>query len=133
MSANWHVGMKVVCIDDTNYIVTGHRETLPRKGVVYTIRGLIERGDGLGVCLEEIVNQPHRYTSGFVEAHFLVRRFRPVVTDKTQFSLLETIVRRVDKRTRIPAGATASPSGGFTGHASFPLSSRGHLSPVPEA
>ncbi len=90
---NLRVGMKVVCLDvpwpenSGKYLATGVR--FPVTGNVYTIRwvGVAEDGNAY-VRLAEIINPIQKwpgYQAG--EARFGARRFRPVVTRKTDISI----------------------------------------------
>jgi hypothetical protein len=83
---NWHRGMKVVCIRDLSHCGT-QMEMVPKVASVYTIRDL-EYGRHVDdrVCfrLEEIVNEPCKYASGFFECSFGCDNFRPVVTQQNE-------------------------------------------------
>ena len=108
---DWHVGQKIVCIDAE---VTPQRRRLAnpwlRKNSIYTIREIIPSemaaAHGIfidfdfGFLLEEIVTQC--YPCGLQRA-FHPRRFRPIVEDRTQFSLLQSIADRVGKRVKVRA------------------------------
>lgn len=91
---NLRVGMKVVCVDVpwpadiSRHLSAG--VSLPVPGQVYTIRwaGISEDDGNLYVRLDEIVNPVQKwpgYRAG--EARFGSRRFRPVVTRKTDISI----------------------------------------------
>ena len=90
--SNFRVGQKVVCVD-TRWIVTSHKEIVPVKNVVYTIRSVEIGYQGLPVIrLVEIINEPHQYSDGFKEARFIARRFRPIVTRKTDISVFKAML-----------------------------------------
>lgn len=70
----FHVGMRVVCVDD-NFLSHGTRgEITPSNGGIYTIREITPR---YAFRLVEIVNKPLEYKQGFGECSFQPRRFRP--------------------------------------------------------
>ena len=86
---NFHVGQKVVCVNDRGDTRGFYYEPqLPKRGSVYTIREIVPRGaygyDEDGLFLVEIVNPLciHLYPSGPMkgELQFRVSRFRPVRT-----------------------------------------------------
>ena len=83
------IGQKVVCVDDR--LRTGrryYRENLPKNGVVYTVREMVDaraRGytdEDWGLRLVEIVNRKRWYTPPngriFTEMFFSASRFRPL-------------------------------------------------------
>ncbi|OEC93272.1 MULTISPECIES: CAP-Gly domain protein [unclassified Rhizobium] len=87
MSYDFHVGQKVVCIDDTFKHVS--IDQLIRKGTIYTIRWVGEYthyvdGTFIGVKLEEIHrgndDGPEGY--GAADMPYRASRFRPLVKDK---------------------------------------------------
>lgn len=102
--SNWHVGQRVVCVDADGLVPSYGDEILPAKGSVYTIRSITDAPGGI-ICfrLAEIVNPVRQYSEGYIEARFRARRFRPVVSDLTQFALLTSIVDRVGKRAKVRA------------------------------
>jgi hypothetical protein len=87
-SMAFEVGQRVVCIDarpGPGYVPTG--ETLPREGVIYTVREVVPASTyGYEVdCLylAEIINRPRRYRcpalgSVICEMNFRSSRFRPL-------------------------------------------------------
>jgi hypothetical protein len=83
---NWHRGMKVVCIRDLSHCGM-QMEMVPKVSTIYTIRDL-EYGRHVSdhVCfrLEEIVNEPCKYGTGFFECSFGCDNFRPLVTTQTE-------------------------------------------------
>jgi hypothetical protein len=95
---SWHVGMKVVCVDDEwrDFSVVNFPCPLV-AGAVYTIRS-IQLTDGiyygsrklLTVCLNEVRN-PY-------EAGFAAPRFRPVQTRKTDISIFTAMLRPIDAK-----------------------------------
>lgn len=93
----FHVGQKVVCVDDKNWRARFFMEKLPIQGEVYTIRGFFEALDGLRIWLEEIKNEKHHYADhGFMESPFLLRRFRPV--HKTDISIFTAMLNPITKK-----------------------------------
>jgi hypothetical protein len=86
----FHVGQKVVCVDD------GNRPYVPRspltKGAVYTVA----TSDGRGIQIVE-VTPPTRFT------HFENYLFRPVQERKTDISVFTEIL----KNTKAPAQTSA--------------------------
>lgn len=107
MSADWHIGQKVVCVDASRTSGRPLNEGGLCLGKVYTIREikLPPEYNGVGFLLEEIINPKQEYTSPIgvciKEASYRVARFRPVVEDKTQFGLLTSILDRVSKREKV--------------------------------
>ncbi|MFT4183630.1 MAG: CAP-Gly domain protein [Rhizobium sp.] len=87
MSYDFHVGQKVVCIDDRFKHVS--IDQLIRKGTIYTIRWVGEYthyvdGTFIGVKLEEIHrgndDGPEGY--GAADMPYRASRFRPLVKDR---------------------------------------------------
>ena len=87
--SNFHVGQKVVCIDDDGLHLRPDEDG-PCKGQVYTIRGFNEQVGGL--LLIEVINFPQLYREGYGELSFRPSRFRPVVERKTDISLFKAIL-----------------------------------------
>lgn len=94
---NFHVGQKVVCIDD--HFENGHFfgcDILPKKGVVYTIREIecfnSAKGETTVLRLNEIINAVMPYAVGDVECGFIVRRFRPVVSRPTSIAVFKAML-----------------------------------------
>jgi hypothetical protein len=98
----FHVGQKVVCVDDdathflhlarTGLRISGSLDGL-KKGTVYTVRaaGYRESFPGvLCVWLEEII----RPATFFGEAPYIAARFRPVVERKTCISVFTAMLDR---------------------------------------
>ena len=69
------IGQKVVCVDASGLDLS-YGENGPQFGEIYTIRDFYI--DGTSVYLNEIVNKKHLYNVGFLEACFLLTRFRPL-------------------------------------------------------
>lgn len=104
--SNFHVGQKVVCIDAKKYnfpdevYLEDHFEI--EEGKVYTVRsvGFDEfRKQDVIVRLFEIYREPGGDETE--ESGFLARRFRPVVTRKTDISIFTDILNT--QRVRTPA------------------------------
>jgi hypothetical protein len=90
----FHVGQKVVCVDEFDFIEPD--EVPPVKGHVYTIRGMTDKGEGLFIVLEEIVNLPRQYDEGFAEAEFDAECFRPVRT--TSIEIFERMLTQLPNK-----------------------------------
>jgi hypothetical protein len=94
--SNFHVGQKVVCVDDTPHPY-GPQSVSVRKGCVYTVAGFgIPTNDG---CPSIFVVEVRAANEG--EGYgFLAYRFRPVAERKTDIScftaMLEPKKARVD-------------------------------------
>lgn len=106
----FHVGQKVVCVDDRRAEEMGF--ALPdgrrwsahdslgglRKGCVYTISAVFPKGiatnDGPVVWLVEIVRaaSPGWLAAGFSESAFSASRFRPVVERKTSIAVFTAML-----------------------------------------
>lgn len=111
---DWHVGMKVVCVDDV-FDESGRNgigracEVVPVAGQVYTIRAIGKFYPGnpeeLVIVLNEIVNPvlPYRYGYSVVRSErcFGVFRFRPVQKRKTDISIFTAILH--DQRDKVEA------------------------------
>ena len=85
----FHVGQKVVCVDDSVGQLTRQRELV--KGSIYTVRSLPPWSNGL--YLQEIVLPKADF--GAWEGHeisFFSTRFRPIVERKTDISALTAIL-----------------------------------------
>lgn len=91
MPAAFHIGQRVKCIyDHFNNSRDAARPThpkaygfkCPQKGRVYTIRGFNEAWNGLGLYLEELVNQPDQFADKFAEQSFDSAAFRPLKPDE---------------------------------------------------
>lgn len=75
----------VICIDDdwgweSKRLVDQFKGSLPTKGTVYTVRGVVTIGYDSGYLLEEIVNPPvYKGPLGtLIEPVFITTQFRPV-------------------------------------------------------
>lgn len=110
---DWHVGMKVVCVDDhwndTRSPEVVEKEAIPTNGCVYSIReiGYLHpyRTTTLCVRLNEIENpfKLYSYPNGTVrtERCFGARRFRPVQTRPTDISIFTAMLH--DRHDEVPA------------------------------
>jgi hypothetical protein len=95
---NLRVGQKVVCVDvpwpehTAEAVRLGVR--LPEAGRIYTIRWLGTASDGFTYCrLVEIENPIMKFPGWPAgEARFGVRRFRPLVTRKTDISQFKAML-----------------------------------------
>ena len=102
--SDFRVGQDIVCINDDfpiEYYIpweaTGTLPTLPRKKIVYTVRGLINfkfnRDYHEGLYLEEIINPVLLFSDGqHCEHPFWVCRFRPVVTRQTSIEVFRRLL-----------------------------------------
>lgn len=88
--SNFHVGQKVVMVDDWKPHVRERAAdegvTLPTLGTIYTIRGMepgVFNPSKIYLWLNEIHNGP---CSDGIEANFCSSLFRPVVERKTDIS-----------------------------------------------
>lgn len=79
----FRVGQKVVCVDDSvNPETVDYTPCRPRKGEIYTVRGLIVQPhiEGYGMYLEEIPNPAIIWSDqDELEWPFKPERFRPIV------------------------------------------------------
>lgn len=102
----FHVGQKVVCVDDNfpnNAMPTMavRRPNLPRAGAIYTVRRVFietfERGRKreLALHLYEIVNPEASWKGedGVSEIGFVATRFRPLIERKTETGM--SILRKI--------------------------------------
>lgn len=79
----FHVGQKVVCVDADGVNPLLHSLD---KGAVYQLRHLLVDDFGVEGCfLVGVKNFCHAYTG--IEHGYEIRRFRPVVTRKTDISI----------------------------------------------
>lgn len=95
MSANFYVGQKVVCIDDSDRRMRATTYEGPnplRKGTIYTVREIAYRhtGGDLTLMLKEIV-LPVCWFYG-QEYAFLADRFRPLDERKTDISVFTRLL-----------------------------------------
>lgn len=86
----FHVGQKVVCVSEL-VDPKWDEETYPKKGLIYTVRGVFEFDDKPYLLLEEIVN-PRRYDQEPEECVFWAFRFRPVTERKTDIAIFEKML-----------------------------------------
>jgi hypothetical protein len=82
---NWHIGQKIVCIDDHYPNPPYYGEKTPKKDSIYTIRGICDSDveEAPAFHLFEIVNKPNIYNRNdgsevFGELYFWSFRFRPL-------------------------------------------------------
>jgi hypothetical protein len=100
----FHVGQKVVCVDDSWEHVPGESDGLDglKKGSIYTVRKAGLTGwDGRGPCLC-IVEIVRRHISPKCDdAPYWERRFRPLVERETDISVFTAMLKpkleRVDQ------------------------------------
>ena len=100
--SNFHVGQKVVLIDDTTHSHGIDRSIsrtvgadVPKKGEVYTVRFIaIETDTGRELLLlNEINNAAASRRLGYAkELGFAASRFRPVVERKTDISIFRAML-----------------------------------------
>ena len=101
----FHIGQKVVCIDDRIGYFTLKR-TLT-KGQIYTIRGFDNFCvDALGIHLEEVIlpNYPKDSLWPDQEMCYRASRFRPVITKSTDagMAILKKIAADQSKKQVVP-------------------------------
>lgn len=72
------IGSLVECIDD-KFPQTVIKYNLPKLGKVYTLRGFLNCSIGVGVYLEEIINDKMQYREMYGEKSFLISRFRELL------------------------------------------------------
>lgn len=99
---DWHVGMKVVCVEDKADWVslfdggTSAALRFPKSNHVYTISRIIAQGSDVGIQVEEIATQ---YRDGS-EIAFWAGCFRPVQPRATDISIFTAMLtgtkRKVD-------------------------------------
>ncbi len=105
----FHVGQKVVCVDDEWKDVNWkYIPSRPVRGQVYTVRSvhITERTDGpeVSMLLNEITNPIVAWPKiGKSEGDFPAYRFRPVIERKTDISIFTAMLtpkqrERVDAR-----------------------------------
>lgn len=85
-----HIGQKVVCVDDQNFLAPHLMEEFPKKGQIYTIRGsfpAIDRyGETANILLEELTNP---IANNGLEHGFNQKRFRELQKDEMKLSRKE--------------------------------------------
>lgn len=101
---SFSIGQQVVCVD-----VNFSREPTWRSAVrkfpklrgVYTIRDMRIEGELIGLCFQEIINARANFSSGYVEAAFDSRKFRPL--RRTSIEVFEKLLAPVagKKRSRV--------------------------------
>ena len=91
----FHVGQKVVCVDvsfdgvDPRNLPGGqYTPNWPIKGEVYTVREVFRKS----IRLVEVINPKSRFAEQFGEPAFLQRRFRPIVSRKTDIFALKALL-----------------------------------------
>jgi hypothetical protein len=99
------VGQKVVCVKSCAPKFEHRGELLPVVGEIYTVRDIIDCGDGIGLLLKEIVNKPNTYRSSrsngsivFAECLFNAKNFRPIQYEFGE-QVSEYITKEVEKET----------------------------------
>lgn len=85
----FRAGMKVVCVDDEFLAHRSYGETTPRKGAVYTIRGMLVIEGAQLLHLEEIRNPVIDYNLVTIEIGFSDSRFRPLTDTKSETSFTQ--------------------------------------------
>jgi hypothetical protein len=95
MSNNFHIGQKVVCVDDTDVDDAGASTGIHylRRGRLYTVSRTYVLPSGPGVNLQEI-DRPYSYEG------FRAERFRPAIEHEADISIftraLETMSGRLE-------------------------------------
>ena len=92
MTDTFHVGQKVVCVDDTDVDDTGTPTGIKylRRGRLYTVAKTYVLSSGPGVNLQEI-DRPYSYEG------FRAERFRPAIEHKDDISVF---TREFEKASR---------------------------------
>jgi hypothetical protein len=74
----FHLGQEVICTNDdfTLLLVQNPNIQTPKRGPIYTVRGIFDTHRGYGLTLVEINNA--EVAPGFPEANFHESRFAPV-------------------------------------------------------
>ncbi len=85
---NWHVGMKVVCVDDSDGQCHRNSGSL-KRGEVYTISRI--EADAFPELAVQVSELPYRWYE-FVRAS----RFRPVQPRKTDISIFTDMLKHID-------------------------------------
>lgn len=112
---DWHVGMKVVCIQGVRPQAYGSISSrgkpegvvsnphYPEQGVVYTVRHINPIADDYVLILLEEVRNDHldSFIRGGLEPGFHAKYFRPVQTRRTNISILEAML--TGAKTKVPA------------------------------
>lgn len=99
------VGARVICVNDVVTTPIERGQTLPVRGVTYTVRNTFRDA----IRLVEIVNRTIYTTEdGFGESAFYISRFRPAVEPKTEAEdlkahFLPLLDRRSATTVRAPA------------------------------
>lgn len=92
---SFHVGQKVVCVDDDFSNCGRLPLNLPRKGGIYTLRDPFSADGWTWWRLVEVVNAPANPLNGqygVQEPGFVPRRFRPIVERKTDISIFTAML-----------------------------------------
>jgi hypothetical protein len=106
MAYDWHIGQRVVCIDDRCERSRIYKwERFPVEGSIYTIRAIVSCDDVGPVAfrLAEIRNKPAQYEDRVRELSFFARRFRPLVEPEADISAFISIIDRVNKQESVDA------------------------------
>lgn len=94
----FHVGQKVVCVDDDWYVADlPELQCVPKKHSIYTIRAIEQIGDGDGFLLCEIVNPVIEWDGVTAEPTFDAESFRPIVERKTDISIFKKMLIEAPK------------------------------------
>lgn len=74
----FHIGQQVICTNDdfTLLLVQNPNIQTPKRGPIYTVRGIYDTHRGYGITLAEIDNT--HVAPGFPEANFHESRFAPL-------------------------------------------------------
>lgn len=93
MSNNFHVGQKVVCVDDTDVDDAGASTGIQylRRGRLYTVSRTYVLASGPGVNLHEI-DRPYSYEG------FRAERFRPAIEHEADISIFTRALETMNDR-----------------------------------
>ena len=109
---NFHVGQKVVCVDDGS----PQPPPNPEFGGVYTISRIFM--DGFDVMVD-LVELPHAGSEGFQPGYFAAA-FRPVVPRKTSIKIFTDILKEVEAKEPVEGLPSMTPSFEHTGYSLIP-------------
>jgi hypothetical protein len=90
----FHPGQQIVCTNDDFTILKAQNPAIqtPKRGPIYTVRGLFDTPKGFGLTVEEINNAG--VAPGFPEANFHESRFA-ALPDVEELSLAELLEETV--------------------------------------
>ncbi|HLL26516.1 MAG TPA: hypothetical protein VKT73_02560 [Xanthobacteraceae bacterium] len=96
-SGRFHVGQRVMCVDDgfsTREDWRRAAQALPKLHSIYTIRSICWGGSLIGFCFYELTNPPAEFPGGIVEPAFNSKKFRPLT--KANVDIIEKLLATSD-------------------------------------